>query len=245
MDNTQLIGLSRQAVLRRQIDVIANNLANLNTAGFRAQYIRFSEYPMPGAEATGLTGEDTALSFVRDAGALNDMATGSVRQTGNPLDFALDGPGWFVINTDDGPRYSRNGAFRLDAGGNLVTADGRYVQSESGNITFPAGERDITIAADGTISSSGGQKGRLRIVGFEDDLTLEREGENLFVGADPQPVETPSVVQGAIEQSNVQAIQEIADMVRVTRAYTSLAKLFSDAGELQSDAINQLGQLDS
>lgn len=243
MDNTQLVGLSRQAVLRRQIDVIANNLANVNTAGYRAEHIRFAEHIMPGATMVGLSGADAALSFVRDAGALNDMTPGPVRHTGNPLDLAIDGRGWFVIETPDGTRYSRNGAFRLDAAGNLVTAEGHFVQGDGGNISFSPAERDIAIAADGTISSSEGTKGRLRIVRFENDDTLQREGESMFIGEQPLPVETPSIVQGALEQSNVQAVREIADMIRVTRAYTNLSRLFSDNNELQTDAINRLGQL--
>jgi flagellar basal-body rod protein FlgF len=245
MDNTQLVGLSRQAVLRRQIDVIANNLANVNTAGYRAEHMRFAEHTMPGATMNGLSGEDAALSYVRDAGALNDMKPGAVRHTGNALDLAIDGRGWFVIETPDGTRYSRNGAFRLDAGGNLVTANGHFVQGQSGNVTFSPTEREIAIAADGTISSSEGTKGRLRIVQFENDDTLQREGESMFIGEEPQPVDTPNVVQGALEQSNVQAIREIADMVRVTRAYTNLSRLFSDNSEMQTDAINKLGQLNS
>jgi flagellar basal-body rod protein FlgF len=245
MDNTQLVGLSRQAVLRRQIDVIANNLANINTAGYRAEHMRFAEHTMPGATMVGLSGNDAALSYVRDAGALNDMTPGAVRHTGNPLDLALDGRGWFVIETPDGARYSRNGAFRLDASGNLVTADGHFVQGQSGNITFAPGEREVAIAADGTISSSEGTKGRLRIVQFENDDTLQREGESMFVGEEPQPVDVPNVIQGALEQSNVESVREIADMIRVTRAYTNLSRLFSDTGEMQTDAINRLGQLNS
>jgi flagellar basal-body rod protein FlgF len=167
------------------------------------------------------------------------------RHTGNPLDLALDGRGWFVIETPDGPRYSRNGAFRLDAGGNLVTSDGHFVQGQSGNITFSPAEREIAIAADGTISSSEGTKGRLRVVRFENDDTLQREGESMFLGEEPQPADTPNVVQGALEQSNVEAVREIADMIRVTRAYANLSRLFSDNNELQTDAINKLGQLNS
>jgi flagellar basal-body rod protein FlgF len=245
MDNTQLVGLSRQAVLRRQIDVISNNLANVNTAGYRAEHMRFAEHTMPGATMVGLSGEDASLSYVRDAGALNDMTPGAVRHTGNPLDLALDGRGWFVIETPDGARYSRNGAFRLDAGGNLVTADGHLVQGQSGNITFSPNEREIAVASDGTISSSEGTKGRLRLVRFENDDTLQREGESMFIGEEPLPVDVPNVVQGALEQSNVQPVREIADMIRVTRAYTNLSRLFSDNGEMQTDAINKLGQLNS
>ena len=245
MDNTQLVGLSRQAVLRRQIDVIANNLANVNTAGYRAQHMRFAEHTMPGATMVGMSGKDAALSYVRDAGALNDMTAGAVRHTGNALDLALDGRGWFVIETPDGARYSRNGAFRLDATGNLVTAGGHFVQGASGNITFSPTEREIAVAADGTISSSEGTKGRLSIVSFENDDTLRREGESMFIGEEPQPVDTPNVIQGALEQSNVEAVREIADMIRVTRAYTNLSRLFSDNNELQTDAINKLGQLNS
>ena len=240
MDNTMIVGLSRQAVLRRQIDVVANNLANINTAGYRGLHMRFSEFPMPGTESGGNGG----ISMVRDAGALNDMTAGPVKHTGNPLDVSLDGKGWFVVQTPDGDRYTRNGAFRLDATGNLVTADGHFIQGEAGNITFGATERDISIASDGTISTSEGTKGRLRLVKFENENMLTRDDDTYFIGENPEPA-TASVIQGTLEQSNVQAVREIADMVSITRAYTSLSKLFSDTGEMQSDAINKLGRLEA
>lgn len=240
MDNTMIVGLSRQAVLRRQIDVVANNLANINTAGYRGLHMRFSEFPMPGTENSGNGG----ISMVRDAGALNDMTAGPVKHTGNPLDMSLDGKGWFVVQTPDGERYTRNGAFQLDATGNLVTPDGHFVQGEAGNITFGASERDISIASDGTISTSEGTKGRLRLVKFENENQLTRADDTQFTGENPEP-STAAVVQGTLEQSNVQAVKEIADMVSITRAYTSLSKLFSDTGEMQSDAINKLGRLEA
>ncbi len=241
MDNTMIVGLSRQSVLRRQIDVVANNLANLNTTGYRGLHMRFSEFPMPGSE-TG--GEGTGISMVRDAGALNDMTAGPVKHTGNPLDLSLDGKGWFVVQTPDGERYTRNGAFSLDAGGNLVTPQGFFVQGEAGNITFGATERDISVATDGTISTSDGGKGKLRLVKFENENLLLRDDDTSFIGENPEPA-TAAIVQGALEQSNVQAVREIADMVSITRAYTSLSKLFSDTGEMQSDAINKLGRLEA
>jgi len=239
MDNTMIVGLSRQAVLRRQIDVVANNLANINTAGYRGLHMRFSEFPMPGTES-GSTG---GISMVRDAGALNDMSAGPVKHTGNPLDLSLDGKGWFVVQTPDGERYTRNGSFKLDAGGNLVTPDGHFIQGEGGNMTFGPTERDIAVASDGTISTSEGTKGKLRLVQFENENLLTRGDNTYFIGENPEPAKA-TVVQGTIEQSNVQAVKEIADMVAITRAYTSLSKLFSDNGEMQSNAINKLGRLE-
>jgi flagellar basal-body rod protein FlgF len=245
MENAQLIGLSRQAALRRQLDVIANNLANMNTTGFKGETLLFQEYLMPVAQASAFEGDDQTLSYVQDGRPLNDLSAGSIATTGNPLDVAIDGDAWFVVGTADGERYTRDGAFTLGPDGSLVTSEGDGVLGEAGPILFTPGETDIHIAGDGTISTSEGVKGKLRLVRFDDADSLVRDGSGLYSGGTAQPATNGKVLQGALEQSNVRSVLEMSRMVEVTRAYTSLAKTLADSDELGLTAINQLGQLNA
>ena len=245
MENAQLVGLSRQTALKRQLDVIANNLANMNTNGFRGQDVLFREYLMPGASAETFPVPDRTLSYVYDPATIEDEAPGSIEQTGNDFDVAIDGKGWFAIETQAGERYSRDGAFRLDAEGRLVTRDGNPVLGDGGPITFAPDATDITIARDGTVSSSAGLKGRLRLVSFANEAAdMTREGQTLYAGTNPQPAAV-QVVQGAIERSNVRPVVEMSRMIEVTRAYTSIAQSMASIDELRRNAIGALGTMGS
>lgn len=241
-----LIGLSRQTALRRQMDIIANNLANLGTAGHRAQDVLFAERLMERAELTAARRPDRDLSFVVDRGSLHDFSPGPLTVTGNALDIAIDGDGWFVVETAEGERYTRNGTFRLDAEGTLVTTDGHPVLGQAGQITFDPEETDISIAGDGTVSTSVGEKGRLRVAAFEDNGTLTAEGASLF-SSEAVPAEATAeirVVQGAIEGSNVKPIVEMSRMIEVQRGYTMLARMMERSDELRRQAIGTLGRLE-
>lgn len=245
MENFMLIGLSRQTALRREMDVIANNLANLGTAGFRGQSLVFAEHLAASDEMSGTLAGDRALSYVVDRGSLHDFSAGPLRSTGNPLDIALDGDGWLVVETPEGERYTRNGAFKLDADGALVTSDGHPVLGDGGPIVFDPEETEIAIAADGTISTNVGEKGRLRVVAFADNNLLESQGAGLF-SADEAAAEAEGarVVQGAIEGSNVKPILEMSRMIEVQRGYAMLAQMMERSDELRRQAISTLGRLE-
>ncbi|MCA1298825.1 flagellar basal-body rod protein FlgF [Stappia indica] len=243
MENSLLIGLSRQTALRNQLSVVANNLANMNTTGYKAQRLMFEEYLMPVAEATSFQEQDQNYSYVLDYGASSNFDAGATSMTGNTFDVALGSEGWFAIQTPDGERYTRNGAFHLDSTGQLVTADGRPVLGEAGPLTFGTEDADITIAEDGTISSALGVRGRLKVVQFANPQTLTRIGDNLFAGNDPQPADGIRVVQGAIERSNVQGVTEVTRMIEITRNYTTVSKMMADGDELLKKAIDRLGSV--
>ena len=147
MENASLIGLSRQTALRRQLDVIANNLANVNTPGFKAERMMFEEYLMPVANMEMARQRDGNMSYVQDLATIRDYAAGTLVQTENPLDVAIQGDGWFVVDTENGERYTRNGGFMLNAGGELVTSEGHPVMGEAGPIVFGTEDVDIAIAA--------------------------------------------------------------------------------------------------
>lgn len=244
MENALLIGLSRQMALEHQMDVVANNIANLQTAGYKAETLRFEEYVQPAAESEDLNRPTEDVSYVLDAAMIRNFVAGQMRQTGNPLDVAISGEGWFAIETANGERYTRDGQFTLNQDGTLVTADGNPVLGESGTITFGPEETDIAIATDGTISSSEGEKGKLKIVSFAAEAMLLKEGSNTYSAPSPGTViETPRVSQGFVEGSNVNAVSEMARMIEVTRAYTSTARMLENLAQLKTQAVNDLAEL--
>ncbi|MGE0230624.1 MAG: flagellar basal-body rod protein FlgF [Flavobacteriaceae bacterium] len=246
MENAALIGLSSQIALRNRMDVIANNIANLNTTGFKRESVVFEEYLMPVAGMDMATPSDGRVSYVQDIATVQDHSQGPVKQTGNPFDIAINGKGFFVVSTPDGDRYTRNGAFALNANGQLVTSEGHPVLGTGGPISFENTETDIKIAADGTVSSSIGQKGRLQVVAFADERFLSPAGTSMFKaedGAAPAGAVEARLQQGAIEGSNVQPVVEITRMIEVQRSYQTLAQMMARTDELRRDAIGQLANV--
>lgn len=245
MENAELIGLTRQTALKRKLDVVANNLANLNTSGFKGQNLLFEEYMMPVAEASEFARADKPLSYVHDFTSFRDMGAGGINLTGNPLDVAIEDDGWFAIQTPEGERYTRSGNFQINAEGELVTVSGEQVLGDGGPIVFEPGETQVTIAKDGTVSGSQGAIGRLRIVAFEDDQALTPVGKNLFAGEGAAAVEFPRVAQGALEGSNVHGVIEMTRMIEITRSYQVVAQMMKDQSELMQRAVSTLGDTEA
>lgn len=223
------------------MDVLANNMANINTTGFKAERILFEEYLMPVAEDLSFAGPDQPLSYTQDWGTVHDLSGGGLQQTGNPLDVALQGEGFLTVMTPAGERWTRSGSLQIDADGVLVDIDGHPVLADGGEVRFAPEETGITIAADGTISTDAGPKGRLQIIEFVNPQDLVREGNNLFAGGTPAPATTTRVAQGFVERSNVSGVSEMSQMIRVSRAYQSLASLMQRQDELRRTAIQRLG----
>ena len=229
MDNSLLVSLSQQLAAYRAMDVIANNLANVSTPGFKREAAKFEEYVSymrPSEEQKG----PQAVSFVKDAGVLRDSGQGNVEQTGAPFDVAIAGNGYFQVQTPRGMRYTRDGHFSLDGNGNLVTSQGYQVQGDGGAITIAPTDGDINIGPDGTISSVvrgiGNQLGKLKVVDFANDAALVKEGSNLYSTSQiPTTQAKISLRQGALEASNVQPVIEISKMIEVMRAYEATATL--------------------
>lgn len=244
MENAQLIGLSRQVALRRELDVVANNVANINTAGFKRHAVVFEDYLMPvAAYDTRLTRDET-LHYVSDRATIRDFSPGGLQQTGNPLDVALKGKGWLAITTPDGERYTRNGALTVNPEGLLVTHSGDRVQGEGGDIVIPDGATAISIARDGTISADGDDLGRIRVVEFENDADIVADQGSLFRSdVAPTAAARTTVVQGFIEQSNVQGVREISRLIEINRAYESLSNTLERTDRLRRSAIETLGQV--
>ncbi|MFO1127544.1 MAG: flagellar basal-body rod protein FlgF [Rhodospirillales bacterium] len=225
MENSILVAVSAQDVLRRNLDVIANNIANLDTAGFKAE--RFMVTAFPVAAARPRTEVPGTTAFVRDLATVRDASDGRLSETGNALDVALRGDGYFTVSTPDGDRYTRDGHFRLDDGGRLVNEDGFPVQGLGGGpLVFAPEDASIEITGDGTISSDRGEIGKLRVVRFDDPSTMQAAGDGLATSEQtPQEVTEPQVLQGMIEKSNVEPILEMERMIRVQRAYDQAKQL--------------------
>src|SRR5580692_3161264 len=152
MENALLVGLSRQMALGHELDMIANNVANIDTTGFKADNTVFGEFLMPRASDQNFAGQDRRISFVQDRTSYINMAPGALERTGGPLDVAIDGDGYFTVQTPRGQRYTRNGAFQISGAGQLVTSNGDQVLGSSGPINFQNTDHDIVVSSSGIIT---------------------------------------------------------------------------------------------
>jgi flagellar basal-body rod protein FlgF len=256
MQNALLVGLSRQMAVSRELDIVANNIANIDTTGFKADNAAFSEYLMPGARDNDFaTGKDRRISFVEDRASWIDFSPGAMHRTGNPLDVAVDGKGFFVVQTPRGQRYTRNGAFAINATGQLVTSEGDQVLGTGGPITFQSTDHDVIVSPSGTISVRDGagtadaQRGQLQLAAFDRPQLLQKDSSSTFlapagVTAGPVPQGT-RVAQGAVEKSNVNAVAEMARMIQITRSYSDIAAILQQQGDLKRNSLQQLSQAPS
>jgi flagellar basal-body rod protein FlgF len=233
MENTLLIALSRQTVMERHMETIANNIANASTSGFKGEQLMFVEFL---AENT----EGETVSYVQDIAVVRDYGEGEFVTTSSPLDVAIHGKGWFIVDTPDRQAYTRNGHFSLNEQGQMVTSGGHPVLSATGApITFGPNETGIKISGDGTISSSAGVKGQLDIVTFEDENALDKASESLFVTDElPTKALDAKVVQGMIESSNVQPVVEITNMIWAMRSYQAAQEVVKGTDGILRDAID-------
>jgi|SRR5882672_33049 len=252
VENTFLVGLSQQMASHRSMEVIANNLANLSTPSFKREAVQFEQYMVP-VQATEAEGGGTVnVSFVLDRGVTRDLSEGRFERTNAVLDFALSGPGYFVVQTPNGERYTRNGHFQLDNQGRVVTDDGYQVQSDGGAIQVQAQDSDIQVGSDGTISISNSVGasvqllGKMKIVTFADERALKKAGTSLYDAAGQTAQAATGAVrvhQGMMERSNVEPMIEITRMIDVLRAYQSSADLTQSSEDLLKRAIEQLGSV--
>lgn len=215
MDNSVYTALTRQSGLMREMQTVANNIANLSTTGFRAEGIIFTEH----VRALG-PGEDS-ISMANANGRRIVLAQGGLEQTGAPFDFAIEGDGFFLVETAQGERLTRAGHFVSDLNGELVTPDGNRLLDAGGAPVFvPPDARQITLAEDGTLSADGTP---LTVIGLwqpSDPFDLQHQNGVLFAApAGIEPAPPASLMQGFLESSNVNPVAEIARMIEVQRAY--------------------------
>ena len=244
MDTPSSIILSRMMTTSRQVDVIANNIANATTPGFESLHLASAAWidRMQGVSAP--PGGDT-LAYAESRGTWRNTQAGPVRETGNPLDLAITGQGYFTVQTPNGPRLTRDGRFELLPNGTIANGSGHPLLSTNGKpIILPTNGGSPTIAADGTISvrQPGGTNtvvGRIGVVNVANQQQLRTVGGNLFAaGTKPTAVATPQIVQGALEGSNVQPVTEITAMMQTSQMFQMLAQ-FEKAEHSRSQATIQ------
>lgn len=236
IENTAYIVLSRQTAMRRQMDVIANNIANMNTTAFKTEQVLFEEFLVEGEAGN-------KISFVTDIGTARNLTEGQFMRTENPFDLAIRGRGYLVIETDEGERYTRNGGLRVDAEGFLTTAFGNNVLDDTGRaIQVDPNDPELSIASDGALTGGQGPIGRLAVVTFENEQSLEPVGAGLYkTNDDPEPAEDAIVEQGALENSNVEPILEMTRMIELSRNYQSTNTMINREDDVRRRAIERLG----
>lgn len=229
--------LSQQEAMQRQMQVIANNVANMNTTGYKNRGVLFQDFiEQPNPKFTH--------HMVIDRGTTRDTSQGTLIKTDNPLDMAINGHGYFAVQTPEGVQYTRQGSFQMDAEGNLVTPDGYKVLSGGGsNVSIPTDAKEIAIGPDGTISTDQGTLGRLELVRFDNELALEETHGGFYQTSETPTTDTDSFVyQGMVEGSNVKPVAEITQITEITRAYQRVTKLIDAENERIRNAIRTLGR---
>lgn len=240
MNNTTNVALSRQMALWRQMEVIANNMANTNTPGYKDQAMMFREYLMPTRTNDPSVGRK--VSFVQDVGLIRDTSEGPLTKTDNTLDFAVHGQGYFQVETQAGMRYTRDGHFRLDEEGMLVNSDGYAVMDNHDQpIIFAPNEANIDVAPDGTVSTENGKVATLKVVRFDNEQDLQKAGGGLYeTDQTPTVVANPEVLQGMLEESNVQPVVEMTRMMTVLRQYEAVQKVIDNETDRFDRAVGVL-----
>jgi flagellar basal-body rod protein FlgF len=246
MDNLLYVSLSHQMVLRRQLDLIANNLANMNTTGYRRENVVFQQF-LNDDTVQGGNRTSPPLSFVLDYGVARDESVGDMLPTGNPLDVAINGPGYFAVQNQGGETlYTRDGRFQRSGDGFVVTKDGHRVLGEGGQpMRVPPTVRFVQVAEDGTVTGDDAALGRMQVVKFNSELDLTRRGDNDFTGqgATPIPATEVKLRSGVIEGSNVKPVAEISEMIEVLRTYQSTTRLIDRYEDIRKRGIERLGRV--
>jgi flagellar basal-body rod protein FlgF len=246
MDNTQLVNLSYQIAAYRSMDVIANNLANMSTPGFKRESTKFEEYLEQDDPIEGQDGPQS-ISFVQDAGTVRDLSQGEMTSTGAEFDLAIGGKGYFAVQTPGGQtRYTRDGHFTLDPSGKVVDSNGNSLQGDGGDITVSTEDGNIHIGSDGVVTGAKGQLGQVKVVDFDNERALVKDGGNLYSTTQTaNTVANPNIQQGMLESSNVSPVLEISHMLEVMRSYQATATLSQTQQQLTNNALDKLSAVQS
>jgi flagellar basal-body rod protein FlgF len=238
MENSTYIALSGQTAREHQMEVLANNIANLSTPGFKGEKMMFQEYLTKPAD-----GSDPS-SYVVSQGNSRDMSQGNLTHTGNPLDVALNGDGFMTVTTPSGNQYTRNGHLQIDSQGEIVTSAGFVVQGDGGSpIVIPSGAASITIGKDGTVATEKQTIGKIAVVNFDNPQALaESQGGLYSTTQAPTPANGTTVEQGTIEEANIQPVVEMTKLMDAAHQ-VGLTKDFTDGEATRlKNAIDRLGK---
>ena len=237
MDNAGYVNLSRQHGLFRELNIVANNLANMNTNGFRREGTIFAEH------VAAFRNGDPSISMATQSRRTVDLSAGEATITGGALDLSIEGEGFFIIETPEGERLTRDGAFSLNAQGEMVNTAGMRLLDESGGaIVLPRNQENISVSNDGFIFADGQPVSKVGVV-TTDAAFLVRDGQNLFIAENGyEPVTAPQVRQGVLESSNVNAIEEMARLIEVQRLYEASKQFADNENDRIERTIRTLGQ---
>lgn len=229
----------------RKLDVISNNLANINTPGYKRDKMSFEGTLAGTMNPPAVPQGTTADPILQKENIYIDHSSGSTSQSGNPLDLALDGDGFFAVTTPEGTAYTRQGNFRTSANGTLVTVDGYPVQGAGGGSITISGSR-VEIDAKGSVTVDGAQVGAISVVDFDKPYSLIKNGAALFVPNDPQAVSQPGkalVQQGHVEGSNVDSISEMVQLIETNRYFEACSKVIKSFDDITAKAATELGRV--
>lgn len=236
MDAAGYVTLTRQSGLMREMEVVAHNLANVSTTGFRREGMVFSEFVRG-------TGNGPSLSMARGNTRAVDLSEGALTATGGTWDFAIRGEGFFLVETPDGQRLTRAGSFTPSAEGELVTPDGhRLLDAGGAPVAVPQGATNVSLSEDGGLSADGQLFAQLGVWLPADPVTLRHEAGTLFSAAGTVPADGATLLQGQVEDSNVDPVIEVARMVEVQRAYEAGQSFLTREDERTRSVIETLGR---
>jgi flagellar basal-body rod protein FlgF len=229
------IALSGAVLKRSNMDIFAQNIANVNTPGYKKERISFKDYIIPVDNKMNLTEDGRVMADLSKS--IIDFSSGTIMRTGNPLDLAINGEGFFAL--EEG-RYTRNGNFMISSDGYLTTKDGVKVLGDGGPIAVQGSSIDIS--ASGEVIVDEKPVGKMKIVNFPDTGALKKLSGGMFATDETGETVDSQISQGFLEQSNVNAIQEMVQMLATTREFESYQKLIQSFDEASSKAINELGK---
>jgi flagellar basal-body rod protein FlgF len=241
MNNATDIALSRLTAQMRAMDMTANNLANMSTPGYRAERMVFADWLSPQTGTTAPRG-DRVLAFTQDRATYREQAEGTLTHTGNPLDLALSGDGYFTVRTPNGTRLTRAGRFTLMPDGTIADGVGNALLDPNNQpIIVNAGDDQVTVAGDGTVSTAAGPLGNIAVVKPDDPNKMTAEGDRLLVAnGRTTPVALPRIVQGAVEDSNVQPITELVRMLNTQRDFQFVTQFVDAEDQRHQSAIDKI-----
>ncbi|MDH5671853.1 MAG: flagellar basal-body rod protein FlgF [Myxococcales bacterium] len=244
MSNGIYSALSGAIAQERNLAIVANNVANANTTGFRADRASFKEVLARAQSGT----QDSTLKYVDFDRVAIDAAPGSLRETGGRLDVALDGDGYIAVQTADGERYTRTGSLLMDSQGVLRTQGGDAVLAEGGSnpkpLTLPENAADIRIGRDGSIDADGTPVGRIRVVRFDGEEPLVKDGLTLMKtrgGVAPRVDDRTSVLQGYLENSNINAVSGMHELITVSRSFEAFQRVIRAFEQIDGRTARELG----
>ncbi len=238
MNDASSVALSAQLAALHEADIIANNLANMSTTGYKGEHVAFAQF-------LSQSGDGTPIAYVQEQGVARDPSQGTINTTNTRLDVAIRGEGYFTVQTPLGDRYTRNGHFQLDTTGEIVTSQGYPVLSDSGSpLVVPQGSGEITIGGDGSVSTLQGQIGKIGLVTFADQQAMTETAGGYFTTdqtTQPAPDGT-KLMQGSLEGSNVEPIIEITRLLSAQRNVDYSKTFVSTLATQTSNAIDRLGK---